>query len=291
MLADFWKLNNFDNVREIETQEEFESIMQKSKDICNYQYNPPTIKKPKNHPAMKFTDHKFSNVSFSKTIISNVVFIKCEFKNCLFVGVKFINCKFSDCIFEGINMAYVEFQKIDINPKCLKDIFAAEQANLAADFYQALFKDLKHFNQTELAAEAEYYYMVWTKKDTWKKIQDNKGVFKKTGIILYLYTPLFLQRLIGFGVRFLQYLCSLLVVFIALCGINFYFWSKYVIIPPTNQKISTVIFYTFYTFTSYGSTPMSPSTAFGITFAILQGILGWIFLGIGLAMISKKLIR
>lgn len=297
MLRDFWRLNNtFTN---IDTQEYFFELINTSKYMCNIQYLPDKFCSDGKYPYIKIKNIKFENISFSKTTFENVLFENCTFCDCLFIGSKFNNCRIVDCTFKYVNMSYCTFYRTYIEPNCVKNIFINNKSysNLAISFYQGLFNSLKEYNQPELAADAEFYFMYWNKIHKFNKLKkaiSNKKIKIIFGSELRNYGYYMLLSFFGYGIRILQYLLSVFIVYFLFFIFNYIFWES---INPSNyfngdvDKLHHILFFTFYTFSSIGSTPMAPISAFGIGLAIFEGVIGWILLGVGLTIIVKKFVR
>lgn len=294
MLKDFWKLNPAEN-KQIRTQDEFLQLLKNSKHVCNVFYIPDLLT-PQIHPKIKIEDTIFENVSFSKTTIAKILFLRCTFTDCLFVGSKLEKCNFSDCSFKNVNMSYCTFSKTYIQPDYLKSIFPSHTySNIAVPFYQSLYDNFKDSNQPELQRCAEYYFMKWnfihTKENIKKHFRSSeKNRIRSVMNLIPRFISLAIQQFFGFGIKIKWYSTTILTVFIFFYTINCYLWNDYQI-DPNRTGNHNVVFYTFYSFTSYGSTPMSPTSPLGIFFAILQGFFGWIFIGVGISMIIKKFLR
>lgn len=286
MLDNFWKLKA--PWQKIESQDALLNQLKISEHVSNILYQPETISPlDAEHPQIKIHNKSFTNVSFSRTTISNTVFVNCTFTKCLFIGTKFVSCKFSECNFTCVNTWNIEFTDTYIDPYVLrKAIPSSKYSNIGIELYQSLFRNLKNTYQPELLRSAEYYFLVWNRKHKLQK-------FIKLKKIKYLfdYISLCLQQLIGYGVRFRWLFVTLILLFSGTCLFNYYFWESFEIKPDTPKSLANVMFYTFYTVASYGSTPWSPSSTRGIISAITQGLIGWTSLGVGIAMIIKRLVR
>jgi|GEM_PF-4370531 len=286
MLDNFWKLKA--PWQKIESQDALLYQLKISEHVSNILYQPETLSPLETeHPQIKIHNKSFTNVSFSKTTISKTIFVNCIFTKCLFIGTKFISCKFSECQFKYINTWNIEFIDTYIDPYTLRSAIPnGEYSNIGIELYQSLFRNLKNIYQPELLRSAEYYFLVWNRKHKFQK-------FIKSKKIIYLidYLSLWLQQLIGYGVRFRWLFFTLICLFSSACVFNYFYWESFEIKPDTPKSLANVIFYTFYTVASYGSTPWSPSSTRGIISAITQGVVGWTSLGVGIAMIIKRLVR
>lgn len=296
MLKDFWKLNSPFSI--ISTQDNLQQLLKNSRHLCNILYEPEEFCPTSDYPTIKIRDTIFENISFSKTTFKNVLFNNCTFKSCLFVGSAFFKCRINNCKFEDVNMSYCSFTHTYIHPDTLKNIFPKEYANLAVSFYQGLFNSLKEDNQSDRAVEAEFYFRHWNKIHNYARLKkictDNKIYSAKVLSQFFKYAILLFWSLFGYGIRIRQYLLTTTIAFIIFFTLNFYFWSsilpsQYFGSPPTEWH--HILFFTFYSFTSIGSTPMAPISSLGVILVIVEGVVGWFLLGVGIAILVKKIVR
>lgn len=241
----------------------------------------------------------FKNVSFKSTELCNFKFRDCTFEKCLFIGAKFRNCAFHKSSFFETNFAYCEFQDTYVDPKIFENIFTIDEANLATHFYQSLLDNFQNDSQIEYARQAEYLFYKWRHILTNERIRYLKKLksrrseedcaeleqYKKQSVFYFI-----LAR-IGYGIKICPFVITISSVFTFFVIFNYLAWFCYAIDSASAKNIETVILYTFYTFASYGATPYAATSSIGVCMAIGQGIIGWIIVGTGLAMIIKKIVR
>lgn len=296
MLKDFWKLNSPFSI--ISTQDNLQQLLKNSRHLCDILYEPEEFCPTSDYPTIKIRDTIFENISFSKTTFKNVLFDNCTFKSCLFIGSSFFKCRISNCKFEDVNMSYCSFTHTYVHPDTLKNIFPKEYVNLAVSFYQGLFNSLKEDNQPDRAAEAEFYFKHWDKIHNYNRLKriykDNKIYSAKVLNQFSKCIGLSFLSLFEYGIHIKRYLLVTTIAFITSFILNFCFWSsilpsQYFGSPPTEWH--HILFFTFYSFTSIGSTPMAPISTLGVILVIVEGLVGWFLLGVGIAILVKKIVR
>jgi hypothetical protein len=294
MPNDFFKLNN--NPTAFETQADFLTALRTSDNLRNFIYQPDELQPtPKGeHPKLKIRDKNFTNASFSKTVIKNVILRKCTFTDCLFIGVSFENCEIHECKFENVNTHKIEIKETYLSANNFKNaITHRNYANIAVHLFQRIYDNLKDNDQPILARDAEYYFLDWERIYLIQK-------FKNKKIDLRLFLEKIITRQIhyyfGYGIRFTSFFLTYGIFLLVFGFVNYYFWDNYGIKTDlfNCEVIHTpihVAYFTFYTTTSLGAGEMFPQTNLGISLAIIQSILGYIFIGVFLSMLNKKIVK
>ncbi len=289
-MSDFWKPS--EELRKINSQQDFFDQLEISEHVSNVLYFPEDMKPDENYPypKIKIKNKKFSNVSFSKTAFENVDLDCCEFIKCFFIGSSFVNCKLTHCKFVSTNTFNIKFDMTYVDPNDFRYATPNDDlSNIGKSLFQSLFNNLKSEHQPDLLRNAEYNFMIWSRKHEWTRVKR----YPKSEKIkhLFKYFLLCLQFFIGYGVRFRFYLASLLSLFTFFCVFNYLKWNLFEVNPATSKDIENVLFFTYYSFASIGSTPISPTAMYGVVTAMIEGVFGWMFLGIGITMIIKRLVR
>jgi hypothetical protein len=293
MLNDFFRLNT--PFTTIATLADLENMLRTTDSLKNFLFSPDLV--PPNdygHPKIKFRNKTFTNGSFSKKLIQDVVFINCVFKDCLFIGSRIKNCEFHNCKFENVNTNKIEISKTYLKPEYFKNaITDSKYSNIAVHLFQKIYENISDVDQLTIVNKAEYYFRNWSRKHTITKWKN-----KEIGFWNFLceICPKTLHYLVGYGIRFEIFFATYLVVLLSFWALNHQFWDKYQIKTDlfnegvVHTKIHSAYF-TFYTTTSLGAGEMFPQSNLGIILAVTQSIIGYIFIGVFLSMLIKKIMK
>jgi len=252
---------------------------------------------------LKIENKKFYNCSFKNTKFININFTNCTFTKCLLMGTIFKNCKFIKCNFDTVNTKGIKFIDTYVSPESFakaipirsfserwrfyltkKDNLKTENfANIGVQLYQSLLDNFQARSQIFLALESEYYFRHWTRILHEYNFMNKIERYNKLDIIINI-----LWSFVGYGIKIKHYLLTLITVFILFCASNACLWDKYGI--KTCYKIEHILQYTFYSCLSIGATPYAANSMLGISFAMFQGCVGWLLLGIGIGIILKRLV-
>ena len=280
MLNDFFKLNNTPIV--ISAQADFLNSLRTTDSLRDFLYQPndlqPATGSP--HPKIKFLKKTFTNASFSKTLIKDVIFTNCVFKDCLFIGSTIEDCEFHDCRFENVNTHKIEVRNTYLNPDNFKNaITDSKYSNIAVHLFQRIYDNLKDNDQPILAREAEYYFLNWERKYLIQKYKNDKIGFYD---FLRKIITRQLHYFIGYGIRFSIFFLSYFTFLLLLGLINYFLWDYYSIKTDLFQcsEIHTPI-----------HVAMFPQSDLGIILAISQSVIGYIFIGVFLSMLIKKIVK
>jgi hypothetical protein len=293
MLNDFFKLNI--PFTTISTLADLENRLQTTDSLKDFLFSPDLVPPPDyGHPKIKFRNKTFTNGSFSKKLIKDTVFINCAFKDCLFIGTKIENCEFQNCKFENVNTHKIEISKTFLKPDDFKNaITDSKYSNIAVHLFQKIFENTSDIDQLTIVNKAELYFRDWERKHTIQKWKN--GELKNWAFIKQIL-PKTLHYLVGYGIRFEVFFITYFAFLVSFGLVNHCFWDKYNIktdlfeCEPIHTAFHTAYF-TFYTTTSLGAGEMFPQSNLGIILAITQSIIGYIFIGVFLSMLIKKIIR
>ncbi|MCK6612515.1 MAG: pentapeptide repeat-containing protein [Bacteroidia bacterium] len=293
MLNDFFKLNT--PFTTVATLADLENMLKTTDSLKDFLYSPDLVPPiGYGHPKIKFRNKTFTNGSFSKKLIKDVVFINCVFKDCLFIGSRIENCEFHNCKFENVNTHKIEISKTYLKPEYFKNaITDSKYSNIAVHLFQKIYENISDVDQLTIVNKAEYYFRDWSRKHTISKWRN-----KEIGNWDFLceITPKTLHYLVGYGIRFEIFFTTYLLVLLSFWGLNHKIWEKYQIKTDlfTDGVVHTKIhsaYFTFYTTTSLGAGEMFPQSNLGIVLAVTQSIIGYIFIGVFLSMLIKKIMK
>ena len=163
MLTDFFKLNSPFNVFTTEVQ--LTTFLRNSIDLRDVLYQPSTLSPVRSdNPANPFFGKTFTNVSFSKTRITGVVFRDCNFVDCLFIATRFADCEFHGCTFTGCNPYKVIFENTYIDPSVFEGMLdPVKYWNIGIHLFQQLYDNSTKMHQREFANSAEFNRYKWTR--------------------------------------------------------------------------------------------------------------------------------
>lgn len=294
MLNDFFKLNNYPTA--FATQADFLNALKTSDSLRDFLYQPDELQPTPGgaHPKLKISDKTFTNASFSKTVIKDVILRKCTFKDCLFIGVSFENCEIHDCKFENVNTHKIEIKETYLSADNFKNaITDRNYSNIAVHLFQRIYDNLNDNDQPLLAREAEYYFLNWERIYLIQKFKNKKIDFSS---FLEKIITRQLHYFIGYGIRFTSFFLTYGIFLLVFGFANYYLWDYYGIKTDLFKcgEVHTPIhiaYFTFYTTTSLGAGEMFPQTNLGISLAIIQSIIGYIFIGVFLSMLIKKIVK
>lgn len=293
MLKDFGKLNT--PFTTISTLAELENRLKTTDSLKDFLFSPDLVPpKDYGHPKIKFKNKVFTNASFSKKLIRDVIFINCVFKDCLFIGSRIEWCEFHDCKFENVNTYKIEIANTYLKPEYFKNAITDKKySNIAVHLFQKIYENINNSDQLIIVNTAEYYFRDWSRINTIQKWR--RGELNHWGFIVKAL-PQYIHFLVGYGLRFRSFLLTY-GIFLSVFGIvNYYFWDFYGV--KTDLFACTelrtpihIAYFTFYTMTSLGAGEMFPQSDLGIVLAITQSIIGYIFIGIFFSMLIKKIIK
>lgn len=289
----------------IGTQDEFMRIYNSSQIvICALVYYPEVLSKTSTKQYLKIEKKKFFDCSFKNTRFENIFFDNCEFDSCLFMGATFYNCKFISCRFTNVNTLNVKFIDTYVDPRAFISAIPSDSfiqrlkiytrrkqnvaidnfANIGVQLFQSLLDNCKERSQLYFSLEAEYQFRRWD-----RTLHEYSYFNKVNG---YSFTTLFFKTIwgfIGYGIKIKRYLVTTLLFFFSIFLINIACWRLYFCVNkmPSND-LQCILQYTFYSCFSIGATPHAATTWIGIVFAMLQGALGWLLIGIGVGIITKR---
>ena len=289
------------------TQDEFIRIYNSSENIISaLVYYPDALLKTSTKQYLKIEKKKFCDCSFKNTKFENIYFDSCEFESCLFMSTTFYNCKFISCYFTNVNTLNIKFIDTYIDPKSFISAIPSKNfiqrvkvyakrkqndvienfANIGVQLFQALLDNCKERSQLFFSLEAEYQFRRWD-----RTLHEYSYFNKVSG---YSFTTLFLKTIwgfVGYGIKIRRYIKTLLLLFFGVFFINMACWRSYFYDNKTpSSDLQYILQYTFYSCFSIGATPYAATTWIGIIFAMLQGALGWLLIGIGVGIITKRVV-
>ncbi|HMG68690.1 MAG TPA: hypothetical protein VK588_13420 [Chitinophagaceae bacterium] len=300
MLTDFFRLNT--PYITIGSQEELLRLLNNSRDLRDALYEPVDLKPDIYHPTVKIRETVFTNVSFSKTKIIQIVFVNCKFIDCLFIGAEVLKCEFQNCKFTNCNPYKIIISETYINPKnfshCIKQI---SKANIAVHLFQQLLQNSDEKTQSKFTREAEYQFKNWQNKLTLNKFKNKQPYpisifqFLRSYPINWLYKWTF-----GYGLRLRNFVVTFLIIFCSFYFLNAAKWKSYdlhfkdVEISSFNKDSSTIqanFLYTLDATTKIVDSQFQARSYSGMSWLTFQNIVGFILLSGLVTIIINRFVK
>ena len=300
MLTNFFRLNN--TVHDIPDQNEFERLLGISNDLKNLIYRPNELKPINNHPTLKIRDFNFTNFSFSKTLIQNVVFINCKFTDCLLIGTTIRECEFHNCSFKNVNTHKIIIEDSYVNPEAfINCINGVEKSNIAIHLFQQLLHNSKQQGQSRFSRIAEYNFKKWRDNLILNKYW-NKQPYKislKSFLKEYPLNSVF-RWTFGYGLRFRNFVATFLISFCVFFLVNYYQWQSYSLaqkdisinsFSPDSVSMTSNFFYTLDVTTKLIDSQFQPKSDIGMFWLSFQSIFAFILLSALVTILVNRFVK
>ncbi len=300
MLKNFFSLN--EPYKEIATQKEFEEQISISKHLTNLLYRPDVLKTNWENSKLKIKETKFTNVSFTKTELQKVYFENCEFIDCLMIGTKIIDCEFHNCSFKNVNTHKIKINNTYINPRSFeRNLTDFKKANICVHLFHELLNNSRDFEQSKFARYAQYNFEKWKTRNIYKEaiLDDDKKVSIKEFLATYPINLLF-KWSFGFGLRMRNFLVTFTIVFTAFFIHNKYNWQSYKFVSKgvdiqgirtDSTNVSSNLFYTLEATTKLIDSQLQPTSEYGISWLLIQSIVGFVLLSALVTIIINRFVK
>lgn len=300
MLVDFFKLNG--NPEEIPDQAEFERLLNMSDSFKNALYKSDELKESAGRKNLKIKDCSFSNFSFSKTKIKNVIFINCKFTDCLFIGAEIKDCEFSNCRFSNVNTFKIVIENTYINPDSFIDsIKGIEKSNIGIHLFQQLLQNSRQQGQQKFSRVAEYNFNKWSDNLTLNKYRNEKP-YKISFCQFLKEYPLniLFKWTFGYGLRFRNFIVTFSICFISFFFVNMYNWTNYSLkekdicidaFHPDSTGVVSNLFYTMDVTTKLVDSQFQPTSNIGMFWLSFQSIVAFILLSGLITILINRFVK
>lgn len=261
--------------------------------IENKLYWPKQIISPRAPQRWLIRDKVFSNFSFSKTHISYVEFINCNFEKCLFIGSIIEKCRFNNCSFYNCNFYRCQFNETFVDTrsfdKCIPD---DRYANIAVGLYQELLHNSRQQDLASFSMVAQCNFHRWQRRriyqDDWV---NGSGFWKRTIVILQVFKSWLIDISSGYGMRLINFSFTACLFLLFLTLLNYLF--RFQLGLGFREEISSGLVDSFY-FTSVVGTSLGfgdvvPKTDIGRIVVSLEAIAGFVVLATLVSMIFRKI--
>ena len=290
----FWNWKNRQNIITFVNQSDFiANLDPNSHSISNFNFENSSlnyIKSGKN----KFDEVIFNNGSFNKTTIQKITFRRCKFINCYFVGTKIVDCIFHNCEFINCNTYRFTLENTYINPNYFKNCVKEKQnANVAVETFEKLMKNARQIQQPDYMESADFYFRKWQRFNL-------KHKFKKGDINCFIFlwryfTNLVYEKTIGYGYSVGNFVIFFISSFIGLTWWNYNHWYWYKLSLDKhliyNDSLYKASYLTFRNITAYDLAGYYSESNFGLINSMVQGLFGFVLLGMLVSLFTKKIIR
>lgn len=303
MLVNFFKMNN-EPCKEFSSKEDFYAFLENSKDLRNYLFRPDELSPIDKYKKFKIIDTKFTNVSFSKTVIKRLIFLNCLFDDCLFIGSKIDNCEFHNCKFTNTNPYKIEFSEVYIDPKSFEKTFPGnrvDKSNIAVHLYSQLKINSENLGQSNFIRTANYHFKKWDNRLLRSKYF-NQMPYSIGHFDFWLYYPFnkLYQYFFGYGLRLRNFIITFLLTFTTFFFINKSNWESYglkekdVLIDsfnPDTVNIKSNLLYTLDITTKLVDSQIQPTSNIGMLWLAIQSVFAFILLTGLITILINKFVR
>lgn len=316
MLVDFFKLNNVEELKELQSQQDFINLLITNEPIKDYIYIPNNLYnildneseeiKPNNRraPNLKIRTKTFINVSFKSTLIKGVDFQECHFEDCLFLGTNFEDCKFIECSFKGVNTYGIKISNTYINPSFFDGNFKGynpSYSNIIVQLYQVIYNNSRDLELTNFARKAKYNIQKWE-----GNLLISKFKYKRPYKISFLqfisqYIPNYLSRKVfGYGLRLRNFIITFTLLYSICFLLNMWLWDKYnlknkdILIESfcaSNYSNLANFFFTTDMLTKIIDSQFQPTSNLGMVFLTIQSGLGLILFTFLITVLINRFVK
>lgn len=285
MSANIFKIDG--KPKEVHSYDEFKAL----KDIDTFAsilYYPDIFNEsPKK--TINIRDTVFIDVSFKDTTFNNVRFARCSFERCLFLSARFNNCEFVNCKFKDTNTLKSKFTDTYIKPNIFSENFdLKEDANIAADLYHSLYKNLSGERQPDRAKES--LYLMHRAENAYLSYRHSENEISTLTYYKSKLWHFFHFVTSGYGLKLYRVLLTLLFVVLTFSVINYIFRDEFF----AQGNICTFfdsVYFTLVTLTTLGYGDITPTTQPGRIVIIIQTVIGISVISLFLSSITSKVVR
>jgi hypothetical protein len=282
-----WRLR--EPYKKIERQSDLFSNIKGGR-ISNILYLPDSLS-GKPAASRRIEEITFENVSFSKTTLEFIRFNKCKFIRCLFIGSEFNECDFWRCEFVACNFHKVRLRECRLDPHAvLKSLNKSSDTNIALNLFSELRRDAIELEDPDYAKRAGYQYYKW--KRLHLNYKWRAGEIRFFGFFSDWILSVLGDYLVGYGWKLGRFVLASIILLVALTLWNYLTWPELagngsLDSPPTLIKS---LYYTVITITTLGYGDITPVTALGMGSAVMQVMIGVIWMGMLVSVVARKVL-
>lgn len=183
------------------------------------------------HPPKKWRvrNKNFHNVSFARTVISQIEFTDCHFESCLFTGSVIFDCRFNNCSFVSCNFYRTEIRECFIDPRSFsKCLDPKRHSNIGVGLYQELLHNSRQQAQPEFSSISQYQFLRWKRYLRRDEIEKSDFTWpKKMRKRIELFPAWVFEKTMGSGVKLSNLAITSCLTLFAITGLNYYFSSAF----------------------------------------------------------------
>lgn len=236
-----------------------------------------------------FKEKTFKEISFKDSELTKLKFVRCTFQKCLFIGAKASSCEFVGCVFRDTNTHKWKFSSCLVDPKQFsKNFDLLQDANIAIDLYQSLYKCSIEEHQPEYAVESLYHMREAEFRHLNSQLE--RGTIGKKEYYSRKASSFLHREISGYGLKFSKIARFAIIVTLFFTGLNWLFGDSIF----ANGKVEGFVdafYFTIITMTTLGFGDITPVTTCGKILISLQAVAGFSILSVALAGVANKAIR
>lgn len=264
-----------------------------SKDIRDLLYRPDRLESVEPPKKWRVRNKNFNNVSFSKTVISQVEFTNCRFANCLFTGSIISECRFNNCQFESCNFYRAEIRGSFVDPRSFsKCLNPKKHANIGVGLYQELLHNSRQQAQPDFSSYSQYHFMKWQRYLRLNEIaSSDAGCWKKIYRQAAIFPAWLFEKTTGSGTRFSNLAFTSTLILVAITIFNYCFRSE-LGLKLGDEPIASIteaFYFSTIVVTSLGFGDITPSTDLGRFVIACEAIAGFLTFALLVSMAFRKI--
>ena len=292
---DFWHLTGASSIN---CQAELYEHLIRSDHLKDTIYTPDEFRKEMAERPTRIKKKKFERVSFSKTLIVELIFHHCVFDRCQFIGAEIRNCEFHNCTFISTNTHKISISNTYINPLSFERCLDPENhQNIGVHLYHELLNNSRREEQIEFERDARFLFL------RWKRFQDSYEISKlwtsatssrdyrsliprcSTYIRRFLW-----EKIFGSGLR-IKYFVVTVALIEALFSVSSFVFRDALGLTRSDMPISSfweALYFTTISLTTLGYGDIVPTTSVGLLFAAVQSVIGFFLFALLASMLFRR---
>lgn len=257
---------------------------------------PPGEWSPSNRKIRKV---KFTGVAFSKTKISQITFIDCNFEDCLFIGAHIDEVEFHGCELVNCNFWKIRLTRVYLRPDKVKLArrFRSEAANVGISIFQEMLANFAEQRQDQFFMQADIQFRRWKRYQIWHDLRQER---KRLSEALWEWiSSKTYECVCGFGYRPLRFFICTLLLFSTISYLNYILIGDAIQVAGTASTAASAahasfvdtVFYSFSILTVLGFSTVTPASDTAKMLAVIEALasIGW--LGMFTAVLVKRFLR